>query len=86
MPVKPHASASRNVLQDIKKNKPVSSNGNSRSLVNLVTLQMVKDNWERHCRLTAYQIQLCITATQSAPKKAMALSFINLGEKNKTSG
>lgn len=50
MPVKPHASASRKVLQDIKKNRPVSSNGNSRSLVNLVTLQIVKDNPESNCR------------------------------------
>lgn len=50
LPVKPHASASRKVLQDIKKNRPVSSNGNSRSLVNLVTLQIVKDNPESNCR------------------------------------
>lgn len=63
LPVKPHASASRNVLQDIKKNKPVSSNGNSRSLVNLVTWQMVKDDLERSCRLRVHQIQLRITAT-----------------------
>lgn len=36
-PVKPHASAKRKVLQDIKKNKPVSNNWNSRNLVNFVT-------------------------------------------------
>ncbi|CAO2621998.1 hypothetical protein LEMLEM_LOCUS17368, partial [Lemmus lemmus] len=33
-PVKPQASAKRKVLQDIKKKRPVSSNWNSRNLVN----------------------------------------------------
>lgn len=37
LPVKPHASAKRKVLHDIKKNKPVSNNWNSRNLVNFVT-------------------------------------------------
>lgn len=37
LPVKPQASAKRKVLQDIKKKRPVSSNWNSRNLVNFVT-------------------------------------------------
>lgn len=79
LPVKPHASASRNVLQDIRKNKPVSSKGNSRSLVNLVTLQIVKDNLERNCRLRECLILLCIVAVlHSLPLKRLwhCLSFI----------
>lgn len=37
VPVIPQASANRKVLQDIRKNKPVSSKGKSLSLVNFVT-------------------------------------------------
>lgn len=44
LPVNPHASASRNVLQDIRKNSAVSSNGKSLSLVNLVTWKGVNES------------------------------------------
>lgn len=37
VPVKPQASANRKVLQDMRKNRAVSSSGKSLSLVNLVT-------------------------------------------------
>lgn len=43
-PVNPQASASRNVLQDMRKNSAVSSNGKSLSLVNLVTWKGVNES------------------------------------------
>lgn len=43
-PVNPQASASRNVLQDMRKNSAVSSSGKSLSLVNLVTWKGVNEN------------------------------------------
>lgn len=44
LPVNPHASASKNVLQDMRKNSAVSSNGKSLSLVNLVTWKGVNES------------------------------------------
>lgn len=53
-PVNPHASASRNVLQDMRKNSAVSSNGKSLSLVNLVTWKGVNEsNLEMYKQLNA---------------------------------
>jgi len=43
-PVNPQASASRNVLQDMRKNSAVSSNGKSLSFVNLVTWKGVNES------------------------------------------
>lgn len=54
IPVKPQASASRNVLHDMRKNRAVSSSGKSLSLVNLVTYgQEVKEFNEDTSQVTS---------------------------------